>query len=67
MKNSYKDLNLEDLAKEREKLKNEYLELKFKKVLGTLDNNMRKRNLRKSIARLHTRINEILIKEANKE
>jgi len=58
MKNSYKELTLKELLTKREDLKKEYRELRFNLVVGHVDNPVRKRVLRREIARLNTMIHE---------
>ena len=58
MKDSFKDLTLKELLTKREELKKEYRELRFNLVVGHVDNPVRKRTLRRQIARLNTIIHE---------
>ena len=58
MKNSYNDLTLKELLTKREDLNKEYRDLRFNLVVGHVDNPVRKRVLRREIARLNTMIHE---------
>ncbi len=58
MKNAYKELTLKELLTKREDLKKEYREIRFNLVVGHVDNPVRKRVLRREIARLNTMIHE---------
>jgi large subunit ribosomal protein L29 len=56
MKNQFKDLTFEELLNKREELKKAYRDLRFNMVVGHVDNPLRKRTLRRDIARLNTMI-----------
>jgi len=56
MKDSYKELTFKELVQKREELKKTFFELRFKMVVGHVDNPLEKRNLRRKIARLNTLI-----------
>jgi large subunit ribosomal protein L29 len=56
MRNSFKDLTFEELLQKREELKKQYRELRFNMVVGHVDNPVKKRTLRRQIARLNTLI-----------
>ena len=56
MKDSYKELTFKELVQKREELKKGFFELRFKMVVGHVDNPLEKRNLRRKIARLNTLI-----------
>ena len=58
MKNSFKDLRLEELLIKRDELRKKYFDLRFQMVVGHVENPVEKRNLRRQIARLETRIAE---------
>ena len=58
MKDSFKDLTLKELLTKREELKKEYRDLRFNLVVGHVDNPVRKRTMRRQIARLNTIIHE---------
>ncbi|MBP3709140.1 MAG: 50S ribosomal protein L29 [Treponema sp.] len=49
-----KDLSYEELVAKRDKLKKEYMDLRFKMVISHVDNPMQKRTMRHEIARLNT-------------
>jgi large subunit ribosomal protein L29 len=56
MKNSFKSLSYSELKVKREDLKRKYMELRFKMVIGHIDNPLQKRSLRRQIARINTLI-----------
>ncbi len=58
MKNSYKDLTLDELKAKKEELHKQLLDLRMSRVLGHLDNPLSLRTTRRSIARVNTRISE---------
>jgi len=58
MKNSFKELKYEELLVKREELKKKYLDLRFKMVIGHVENPLEKRTLRRQIARLNTLIHQ---------
>lgn len=68
MKESYNDLTYEELLTKREELKKKYLDIRFKMVLGHVENPLDKRNARRKLARINTLIHEysLGIKSAGK-
>lgn len=56
MKNSFKELTHEELLAKYEELKKKYMDLRFKTVIGHVDNPLEVRTLRREIARLKTLI-----------
>ncbi|MCK5266941.1 MAG: 50S ribosomal protein L29 [Spirochaetes bacterium] len=58
MKNKYNDMNLDELKKTHEDLLEEAMNLRFHEVIGQLNNPMRKRIVRRSLARINTILNE---------
>lgn len=58
MKERFNDLSVEELIAKRDELSNKLQKMRFDMVLGHVENRMDKRNLRRSIARLNTMINE---------
>lgn len=58
MKNSFKELKLEELVAKREELRKKYFDLRFQAVVGHVENPLEKRTLRRQIARIETRIRE---------
>ncbi|MBO7517397.1 MAG: 50S ribosomal protein L29 [Spirochaetia bacterium] len=56
MKNSFKELTHEELLAKYEELIKKYMDLRFKTVLGHVDNPLEKRILRRQIARVKTLI-----------
>ena len=57
-KKNVKDLSYAELIAERNKVKQEYMDHRFQSVIGHVDNPMRKRLLRRQIAKLNTFIRE---------
>ncbi|MCK4907587.1 MAG: 50S ribosomal protein L29, partial [Spirochaetes bacterium] len=53
MKNKYNDMNLDELKKTHEDLLEEAMNLRFHEVIGQLNNPMRKRIVRRSLARIN--------------
>ena len=47
MKNSFKDMTYDELVAKRDELKKKYMDLRFKTVLGHVDNPLEKRTLRR--------------------
>ncbi len=56
MKNSFKELKLEELVAKREELRKKYFDLRFQMVIGHVENPLQKRTMRRQIARLNTLI-----------
>ena len=56
MKNLFKELTLDELFTKKAELEREYFELRFKSEIGHVENPLKKRNLRRSLARLNTLI-----------
>ena len=56
MKNSFKNLSYPEMKAKRDELKRKYMELRFKMVIGHVDNPLQKRTVRRQIARLNTLI-----------
>jgi large subunit ribosomal protein L29 len=56
VKNSFKNLSFHELKVKRDELKRKYMELRFKIVIGHVDNPLQKRIMRRQIARLNTLI-----------
>jgi len=65
MKNSFKDLKLDELLAKREDLKKKYFDLRFQMVVGHVENPLEKRNLRRQIARLETLIGQASVSPAD--
>jgi large subunit ribosomal protein L29 len=53
MRNSFQELTFEELLNKREDLKKQYRDFRFNMVVGNVDNPLRKRTLRREIARLN--------------
>jgi large subunit ribosomal protein L29 len=58
MKNSFKDLTLEELKAKKEELHKQYLNQRMDKVLGHVENPLAVRTTRRAIARVNTLISE---------
>ena len=58
MKDSFKDLTYEELNSKFNELTKKYMDLRFKTVLGHVENPLERRNMRRRIARLKTLIHE---------
>lgn len=58
MKNRYKEISRAEAIVKVGELKKAFLELRFKLVLGHVENPLEKRNIRRQIARLNTIITE---------
>ena len=56
MRNSFKDMKLDELVAKREELRKKYFDLRFQSVVGHTENPLEKRTLRRQIARVETRI-----------
>jgi len=56
VKNSFKNLTYPELKAKLAELKKKYMELRFKMVIGHVDNPLQKRTMRRQIARLNTLI-----------
>jgi large subunit ribosomal protein L29 len=58
MKNRFKEISRAEAVVKVAELKKQFLDLRFKLVLGHVENPLEKRNLRRQIARLNTIISE---------
>ena len=58
MKNRYKEISKAEAVAKLAELKKQFMDLRFKLVLGHVENPLEKRNLRRQIARLTTIISE---------
>lgn len=58
MKDSFKDLTLEELAVKREELKKAYNDVCNNSVIGHVDNPLARRTIRRKLARVTTIIHE---------
>lgn len=58
MKNSFSDLTRDELVQKMDELKKKMKDLRFQRVMGHVENPMESRNIRRSIARIHTIIRE---------
>jgi large subunit ribosomal protein L29 len=56
MKNSFKELRLDELKAKRGELRKKYFDCRFQSVVGHVENPVQARNLRRQIARLETLI-----------
>jgi large subunit ribosomal protein L29 len=59
MKNSYKELSLEELKVKREELRKQINDVRFNAIIGHLDNPLSERTTRHSLARVTTMLREI--------
>ncbi len=53
-----KDLSYDELVAKRNELKKQYMDFRFQRVIGHVDNPMQKRTMRHEIARLNTLIHQ---------
>lgn len=58
MKNSFKEISRAEAVAKLAELQKEFVDFRFKMVLGHVENPLQKRNLRRQIARLNTIITE---------
>lgn len=58
MKNSFKELTMEELQQKKAELSKKLREIRFEMVMGHLENPMQKRVLSRSIARVNTLIHQ---------
>ncbi|MFP4362622.1 MAG: 50S ribosomal protein L29 [Spirochaetia bacterium] len=58
MKDSFKDLTPEELLNRRDELTKQYFDLRMNMVIGHVENPLKKRELRRKIARINTIIHE---------
>jgi large subunit ribosomal protein L29 len=58
MKNSFRDLKLDELRAKRTELRKKYFDLRFQMVVGHVENPLEKRTLRRQIARVETLITQ---------
>jgi large subunit ribosomal protein L29 len=58
MKNSFKDLTLEEKIAKRDELRKKYLNIRMDRVLGHVENPLAIRTVKRQIARLNTLIHE---------
>ena len=56
MKNSFKELKLDELVAKRGELRKKYFDFRFQSVVGHVENPVQARVLRRQIARLETLI-----------
>ncbi len=57
MKNSFKELKIDELIAKRGELRKKYFELRFQAVVGHVENPVQLRVLRRQVARVETLIN----------
>jgi large subunit ribosomal protein L29 len=57
MKNSFKELKIDELIAKRAELRKKYFDFRFHAVVGHVENPVQARNLRRQIARAETLIN----------
>jgi large subunit ribosomal protein L29 len=59
MKNSYKELSLEELTVKREELRKQLNDVRFNAIVGHLDDPLSERTVRRRLARVSTMLHEI--------
>lgn len=57
-KKNFKDLSYSELVAQRDELAKKYMDLRFQKIVGHVDNPIQKRTMRREIARLNTFIQQ---------
>ncbi len=57
-KKNDKELSYDELVAKRNELKKQYMDIRFKAVMGHVENPMQKRTVRREIARLNTLIHQ---------
>ncbi len=67
MKNSFKDMKLAEMLVKRNELRKKYFDLRFQMVVGHVENPLERRNLRRQIARIETRIADAQRNDAEKK
>lgn len=65
-KKNLKDLSYSELVAQRDELAKKYMDLRFQKIVGHVDNPIQKRTMRREIARLNTFIRQKEIAGENK-
>jgi large subunit ribosomal protein L29 len=65
-KKNFKDLSYSELVAQRDELAKKYMDLRFQKIVGHVDNPIQKRTMRREIARLNTFIRQKEIAGENK-
>jgi large subunit ribosomal protein L29 len=58
MKDSFKDLTMEELMVKREELRKQYNDICFNAIIGHVDNPLVERTMRRKLARVYTLIHE---------
>ncbi len=64
MKNSFKELKLDELVAKRIELRKKYFDFRFQSVVGHVENPVQARVLRRQIARVETLINATTVANA---
>ena len=65
-KKNLKDLSYSELVSQRDELAKKYMDLRFQKIVGHVDNPIQKRTMRREIARLNTFIRQKELAGENK-
>jgi large subunit ribosomal protein L29 len=65
MKDSFKDLTLEELKVKKDELQKKIFDIRFNAVIGYLDNPVEKRVVRRKIARVNTLIHKLQTQSEN--
>lgn len=63
MKNSFSEMKFEELVVKRDELRRKLHDLRVQIVIGQVVNTVEKRNLRRQIARLNTRIYNTIVED----
>jgi large subunit ribosomal protein L29 len=66
-KKDLKEKTREELLVEKDKLVKEYSDMKFKRVTGVLENPLKLRTVKKSIARINTIVHKMELNRMKKE
>lgn len=59
MKNSFKELKIDELVAKRAELRKKYFDFRFQAIVGHVENPVQARNLRRQIARVETLISNV--------
>ena len=65
MKNSFKELKIDELVAKRAELRKKYFDFRFQAVVGHVENPVEARNLRRQIARVETLIRSVGVADAH--
>ncbi|NCN04694.1 MAG: 50S ribosomal protein L29 [Spirochaetales bacterium] len=65
MKDSFRDLTLDELKVKKDELQKKVFDIRFNAVIGYLDNPVEKRVIRRKIARVNTLIHQLQTQSEN--